>query len=232
MALGEWVSALAVSMLALAQPQGVEQVTSPALAPQHQQDLRCTMLALSLAQEAERGASGEGYEPSREQAEALAEGVADFFNAAYDLDKEATRALIKADYEAFSREAAERFDAEGPAWAEAQAEACLGYWGASVDAGKGGEAPTAPDGTPVDAFYCVGMSYAFFAKAHAENSEVAAHFKVQGDRIADRIMDGAEDGNVAELGEAIAAFDVESFDALEEAEAETIMLWCEALSQG
>lgn len=207
--------------------QAATPVTLADLSAAEQEQLRCTMLAGAILYDVERGVSANPHGIDDALMERLGEALAARLNSAHGTSDDDTRALLKADFERFAARAAE----QEPGWYAAQADACHAMWSAPP-------LPPAPmfGGEPVDAPFCHAL-WTTFAGAIGEqagkDSAIAQVFAARAERIADDLSASGEDSDVAaeavmmDLDRAAARFDPQAFDALDEEEAETIMLWCE-----
>lgn len=217
-----------LAMLAGSIPAGAQvPVTLDTLSAAEQEQVRCTMLAGAILYDVERGATQDAYGIDEAVMDRLGEALAARLHGAHGVSDDQTRALLQADFERFTARAAQ----EEPGWPMAQAQACEGLWAMPP-------LPPAPQfaGQPVDAPFCHAL-WTTFAGAIGEqagkDSEIAQVFAARAERIADDLFASGEDSDVGaeavmmDLDQAAARFDPQAFDALEEAEAETIMLWCE-----
>lgn len=161
--------------------------------------------------------------------------------ADHGIDAAATKALIKADFEAFT---AAILAPGKPEFAEAELEktmvGCASIWAdAAASAPASPPAPAGPVAAAITPAYCYALN-AIFADAIRQKAERDTAESMAFSRAANRIEAAVMaphgddvDARVAEearLLEALENFDVGAFDALAEAEAEAIMTRCNALA--
>ena len=216
------------ALLLAAGPLAAEAPATPADLPAEEyHQLRCTMLAGAVLYDFDRGATDSAHGIDEEKMEQLGEALNSRLADAYGSSAEETRALLKADFEAFAAEAAEA----GPGWADEQVARCQPLWDTPP-------LPAAPlyDGAPIDAVFCHAVADGFataMAGQAGEDNPVAAMFAAQAQRLEQSALAGAGEDEAARaavrerLAQGAAAFDPAAWDALDETEAESIMQWCE-----
>ena len=203
------------------------------LSDDHRKHVTCTMLAGVAADEFERGLRKDTYGLGQDDLERLGEGLAELLAGAYSADAETTRALLKAEYEVRSAEAMKLAadDVDGPASLfDDLAENCRPQWAAGAVL-----PPPSYHDKPVDAYFCYALESAF-AQALAPQPEIAKVFAGRADRIEEALLEEEGQDQAARqdvrdgLANLAASFDIPTWDALPEVEAEAIMTWCDTLA--
>jgi hypothetical protein len=232
--------AAALLPLALTLPAMAAQPQLRDLSPKQAQQVRCTMLAGLVLYEHKRGKMPDARGVNDAVVDHLGSATSAMMEADHGIGAVETKALLKADFEAFT---AAILAPGKPKFAEAELEkamtGCASIWAAAATGAAASPAPHGPSVTAITPAYCYALNARFAdairQKAGRDNAESMA-FSRAANRIEAAVMapHGDDvDARVAEeamLLEALENFDVGTFDALPETEAEAIMTRCQRLA--
>lgn len=217
-----------------------------------QRQLRCTMIASAVAYDVERGAETESFGLTSLRAKALGDELERNLAAAHGATPDEIRAMLKADFENASAQAASD-EASWQGRVQKQAADCADIWGEKVEIDSATQAPPPtllptqpamahkqePDSITITPSFCFALNSAFSSALidrAGRDTAISMTFARRANRIEKLMIARAGGGDAAraavgeELDKAIANFDVDAFDALVEEEAEEKMVACEVMA--